>query len=80
MCCLLWSNGPRVGLDQRSAHIASVALEDEREWARYEDLVEMRSDWDGKHKDRFAPRRADIGPADLKVKWTPSAGPLCAAS
>jgi hypothetical protein len=53
-------------LDQRTAHVASVELDGEREWARYEDLVEIRAYWDTKRRDRFAPRRADLDPADMK--------------
>ena len=49
-----------------AAHVSSVELDSERELVRYEDVVEIRGYWDGKRKGRFAPRRADIDPADVK--------------
>src|SRR5215470_1900664 len=50
----------------RAARVASVELENEREWASYEDLAQIRAYWDSKRNGAFAPRRADIDPADLK--------------
>jgi hypothetical protein len=50
--------------DLRGARVASVEIDGEREG--YEDLTYIRTYWDAKRKDRFAPRRAEIDPADLK--------------
>lgn len=52
--------------DQRTAHVTAVELDSERERARYADLMDMRTYWNAKRQDRFAPKRADIEPADLK--------------
>ena len=48
------------------ARVASAELETEAEHADYEDLIKIRDYWDAKRDGRFAPRRADIDPADLK--------------
>ena len=52
--------------DQRVAHVASLELDSERERARYPDLMDIRAYWNTKRRDCFAPKRADIDPADLK--------------
>lgn len=52
--------------DQRTAHVTSVELDSECEQARYADLMDLRMYWDAKRQGRFAPKRADIEPADLK--------------
>jgi hypothetical protein len=41
------------------------AVELDSDTDRYPDLVRVRGYWEGKRGDRFAPRRADIDPADL---------------
>jgi hypothetical protein len=50
--------------DLRGSRVASVEIDGERDG--YEDLTYIRTYWDAKRRDRFAPRRAEIDPADLK--------------
>jgi hypothetical protein len=52
--------------DLCAARVASVELDSEHEWSSYEDLMYIRAYWEAKRSGRFAPRRADIDPADLK--------------
>ena len=48
------------------ARVASIELRTEAERAAYDDLIKIRTYWEAKRLSRFAPRRADIDPADLK--------------
>ena len=50
-----------------AARVASIELETEAGRAVYEDLIGVRAYWSAKRQSRFAPKRADIDPADLKL-------------
>ena len=54
------------GPDLLPARVASVELDREGDQARYDDLVQVQMYWDSKRENRFAPRRVDIDPADVK--------------